>query len=92
VTPTEVCQHHVVPGFRYELVVPQKGIWGFAWRDGLGHWFNGGNYWYEAGQTLTIETTAPFHVLWAADTAQSITPYVVSADISPLPAAPCPDF
>jgi hypothetical protein len=92
VAPTEICQHHLVPGYRYQLVVPQKGLWGHAWRNSQGSWFNGGLYWYEQGQTLTIETAFPFHLLWAPDTAQTTTLHIVSPDYVPQPAAPCPDY
>lgn len=92
VVPAEVCQHHVTPGYRYTVVIPQKGVWGHDWVDSQGHWFNGGRFWFEQGQTLTIETAFPFHVVWAPDTGLPPRFYTVSSDVTPVPAAPCPDF
>ena len=94
VAPTQDCMHWRLPGWRYSLVVPQRGVWGFEWHDTQGIWYRSNPSWFEAGQTFTIETVFPFHLVWAPDTVQGTAFHVVSPDFTPqpTPADLCPDF
>lgn len=94
--PLEVCVHHTpgLTGARFQFTIPQKGIWSFDWQNSLGVWVTHTSpYWFEAGQTMTIETPSRFHVTWAPSTAQGTQWYVVSPDYIPVSGPPpCPDF
>ena len=94
VAPTQECQHWKLPGWRYTLVVPQRGVWSFDWKDSLGNFHTAIPFFYEAGQTMTIETPFTFHVTWAPSAEQGTRWYVVSPDFVPqqTPYDICPDF
>lgn len=93
VTPTEVCQHSAVPGFRYQLTIPQRGVWSFDWRDSVGNWHsNPTPIVLEVGWSYQFDTAFPFHMTWSPSTKPGTQWFVVSPDITPGPAAPCPDY
>jgi hypothetical protein len=92
VTPTFVCTHWLLPGARYTLTVPQKGVWSFDWQDSLTQWHTAIPFWHEAGDTLTIETPFAFRVTWSPSATPGTTWHIVSA-VTPLQVGSnCPDF
>lgn len=92
VVPTFVCTHHLLPGARYRVVIPQKGVWSFEWLDSLGNWHTATPWGYEVGDVFTIETPFTFRVTWNPE-AKPGSPWFVVSPVTPLQAGPpCPDF
>lgn len=94
VVPTQICEHFLVKGWRFETVVPERGLWNYAWLLN-GVWVQSTPpYWHEVGDILRVETTAPFHIIWTPQAAPNAVFQVVSPDVTPVETFEqiCPDY
>ena len=94
VVPVQICEHYLIPGWRFEATVPESGLYAYAWQLSNGLFAQNKPYWYNAGDTFRVETTSTFHVLWTPEAVQGAVFHVVSPDIVPVQTSEqiCPDF